>query len=58
MEYGIQQGYLAEYVGLRMDDHSHIYYGWLHKPGDIITEFAIDTSKVEGRNVLAGRKKK
>lgn len=60
------QGYWSEYVGLKIIDNSNVYFGWLHKPGipgywnynSAITEFAIDTSNVVVRNVLAGRKKK
>jgi hypothetical protein len=64
-EWNSNQGLWSEYVGLKMVDNSHTYYGWLHKPGTpggsydgTFTEFAIDTSNIVGGNVLAGRKKK
>jgi hypothetical protein len=56
-EWSTQQGLQSEYVGLKMVNNSHTYFGWLHQPENMF-EFAIDTSNVVGRNVLAGRKKK
>jgi hypothetical protein len=63
-EYSNPEGLFSEYVGLKKVENSHTYYGWLHKPGiygssgDVISEFAIDTSAITGRKIFAGRKKK
>jgi hypothetical protein len=52
-------GYRSNYVGVRIIGNGKTYYGWIHTPTCYkMTEYAIDTSDLTSRKILAGRLKK
>lgn len=49
-------GYRSAYVGLRVTENGKTRYGWIHTPSTyVISEYAIDTSDVPGKQVFAGK---